>query len=270
LNDGRWHFQHGPIDLIIGCDGDPGACDAALADAWERFQPVLDDLVPQLPALRRAVAGDVAVRGAVAAAMVAACRPYGEGLGLFVTPMAAVAGSVADHIATAFDRRGIDRACVNNGGDIALRLSAGHHYDVGLVTDLEWPAVAGRFRIDASSPVRGIATSGWRGRSFSLGIADSVTVLACTGAMADAAATLVANAVDIDSPAVCRRPACTLRDDTDLGDRLVTVAVGALSDLQVATALGSGAAFAASLCRQGLIEAAALTLAGQARVVRSR
>ena len=42
------------------------------------------------------------------------------------------------------------------------------------------------------SPVRGVATSGWRGRSHSLGIADSVTVLAATAAMADAAATVIA------------------------------------------------------------------------------
>ena len=42
----------------------------------------------------------------------------------------------------------------------------------------------GRFSVAASSPVRGIATSGWRGRSFSLGIADSVTVLATTASRA--------------------------------------------------------------------------------------
>ena len=40
----------------------------------------------------------------------------------------------------------------------------------------------GDFAVDASLPVRGVATSGWRGRSHSLGIADSVTVLARTAA----------------------------------------------------------------------------------------
>jgi hypothetical protein len=69
------------------------------------------------------------------------------------------------------------------------------------------------------SPVRGIATSGWRGRSFSLGIADSVTVLAATAAEADAAATIIANAVDVaHAGIIVRRPACSLKDDSDLGD----------------------------------------------------
>ena len=54
--------------------------------------------------------------------------------------------------------------------------------------------------------MRGIATSGWRGRSFSLGIADAVTVLAATAAEADAAATVIANAVDLPGhPAIDTR-----------------------------------------------------------------
>ena len=90
------------------------------------------------------------------------------------------------------------------------------------------PSLDGTFRITAESGVRGVATSGWRGRSFSLGIADSATVLAATAAQADAAATVIANAVDADDPRIRRAPANRLRDDSDLGDRLVTCAVGAL------------------------------------------
>ena len=202
--------------------------------------------------------------------MIAACLPYAREHGLFITPMAAVAGSVADEIIAAFRRLGILRAYVNNGGDIALHLAPGQQYDVGVVTDLALPAIDGRFGIDASSAVRGIATSGWRGRSFSLGIADSVTVLAATGALADAAATMIANHVNADSSAVTRRPANELKDDTDLGDRLVTVAVGALSQAEIGAALDGGADFAERVRRQGLIAGAAISLAGQARVVRSR
>ena len=66
--------------------------------------------------------------------------------------------------------------------------------------------------------MRGIATSGWRGRSFSLGIADAVTVLADRAAAADAAATIIANAVDLPGhPAIVRVPACELAPDSDLG-----------------------------------------------------
>src|SRR5690606_11493942 len=147
------------------------------------------------------------------------------------TPMAAVAGAVADEIVAAYRRPGVVRAWVNNGGDIALHLAEGASVRVGLFADLarfapvagEHPGgcpglvLDGKFEIDSAMPVRGIATSGWRGRSFSLGIADSVTVLARTAAQADAAATMVANAVDVDDPGIVRRPACELRDDTDLG-----------------------------------------------------
>ena len=83
--------------------------------------------------------------------------------------------------------------------------------------------------IDADDPARGIATSGRHGRSFSLGIADAVTVLARTASQADAAATIIANAVDLPGhPAIVRCPANELQPDSDLGARLVTRDVGAL------------------------------------------
>ena len=87
-------------------------------------------------------------------------------------------------------------------------------------------------------------------------------------AAADAAATQVANRVDVASPAVVRRPANELKDDTDLGERLVTVAVGELSQPEVERALAAGAAFADQLRQEGLIAAAALSLQGRSRVVR--
>ena len=78
--------------------------------------------------------------------------------------------------------------------------------------------------------MRGVATSGWRGRSFSLGIADAVTVFAGTAAVADAAATLIANAVDLPGhPAFARAPARRCDPQSDLGERLVTVDVGPLA-----------------------------------------
>jgi uncharacterized protein len=260
---------------VIGCDGDAAACAEALARAWQRFGGVLAELVLALPQLRSQVAAGTTWSPAaedmpIAARMVAACRPFVERHQLFITPMAAVAGAVADEIATCFARAGIRRAYVNNGGDIALHLMPGERYELGLVTRLEAPAIDGRFAIDAAAPVRGVATSGWRGRSFSLGIADAVTVLAANAAAADAAATLIANRVDVASPAIARRPANELRDDTDLGARLVTVAVGALSRDEVRQALLSGAAFAEQLRQEGLIAAAALSLQGESRVVRAR
>jgi hypothetical protein len=121
----------------------------------------------------------------------------------------------------------------------------------------------GRVCILHGDGVGGIATSGARGRSFSLGIADSVTVLAASAATADAAATLVANAVDVDHPAILRRPASELDPDSDLGDRLVTVSVGELPRGVVLAALEAGRKRAADYLARGLIVDAALTLQGE-------
>jgi len=166
---------------------------------------------------------------------------------------------------------GVRRCYVNNGGDIALHLTPRTHFSIGIRTPegKSWKAVVldGRVEIDHNSPVRGVATSGWRGRSFSLGIADSVTVLAINAAMADAAATMIANAVDVDSAQVKRAPANHIKDDTDLGDRLVTVEVGDLSQADIARALDAGVAAAHGMMAAGLIHAAALRLQGQSRTV---
>jgi ApbE superfamily uncharacterized protein (UPF0280 family) len=99
-----------------------------------------------------------------------------------------------------------------------------------------------------------------------LGVADSVTVLAASAAQADVAATLIANAVNIDHPRIQRRPADSLRDDTDLGARLVTVDVPPLEDRLVQKALELGLDCARGMQALGLIHAAYLCCQGQALV----
>lgn len=253
LPDGRLHLQHGPIDIIAQAFGPAPAVRAAHARAAARFASVLPELVSELPALRQP---NAAVRGTVAQRMAGAVQPFRPA---FITPMAAVAGAVAEEVVAALAGPGISRAYANNGGDIALHLTAGHSLTCAL-------AVTGgqdRVTLRAEDPVRGIATSGWRGRSFSLGIADAVTVLARTAAMADAAATMIANAVDLPGhPAIRRRPARDLQADSDLGDRAVTVEVGPLDRPDRDHALAAGLRLAADLHRRGLIEAAALFLQG--------
>ena len=271
LRDGRWHFHHGPIDLIIGADGELRAVSQALEAAWRRFETILAELAAELPLLRSPVQDAQQVTGSVARRMLAACWPHRE---RFITPMAAVAGAVADELIECFAAQtGVRRAYVNNGGDIALHLAPGERFQVGLCADLggierHRPLrLDGRFELAAALPVRGVATSGWRGRSFSLGIADSVTVLAHSAAQADAAATMIANAVNVDDDSVVRRPACSLKDDADLGDRPVTVEVGTLSPGRGACALEAGADHAHGLLRRGVIWASWLWLQGQTRSV---
>ena len=263
LPGGRLHLQHGPIDLILAAEGER---EAAFAAAGTCFATLLDTLCEELGGLR-APSGAAVLRGPVARRMAAAVRPHAAAG--FITPMAAVAGAVAEEVLAAMCRAGsLRRAWVNNGGDIALHLAPGEQVRVGLVARPDRPGLFATATIRHADPVRGIATSGWRGRSFSLGIADAVSVLAATAAAADAAATVIANAVDLPGhPAVQRVLAADLQPDSDLGDRLVTRGVGSLPPPDVERALDAGAATAERLQRAGLIVAAALRCQGATRAV---
>ena len=264
LPDGRWHFQHGPMDIIIGATGNALALKDAHALAWQRFQGILQELVQELPVLRRSVQGACPVQAPIAQRMWHACKPHQRS---FITPMAAVAGSVAQELLQFYQAEGIQRAWINNGGDIAIHLTSKASVRVGLYANIErlnaeqlqnGITLDGQLEIRSDSPVRGVATSGWRGRSFSLGIADSVTVLARTAAGADAAATVIANAVNVVDARIIRRPACEIKDDSDLDDMLVTVEVLPLPPELAQQALAAGLACALTLRAQGLICSAVL------------
>jgi uncharacterized protein len=265
LRDGkRLHLQDGPIDLIVEAEGSAANRHSAYAAAIGRFTGLLDELCDELPLLRTA-ADPVrcALQGTVARHMHAAVAPFAADH--FITPMAAVAGSVAEEILTAMVRAApLDRAYVNNGGDIALHLTEGEAFTVGLIDRPDKYGLMRTAEIRSCDPIRGIATSGWHGRSFSLGIADAVTVLAGTAAQADAAATIIANAVDLPGhPAIVRCPANELQPDSDLGARLITRDVGELSDNEIEAALEAGASCARQLLLSGLIEGATLRLMGR-------
>jgi len=272
LADGRrLHLQDGPIDLIVEAHGSEmnlrGAYDAAV----RRFTGLLDELCGELPMLRQAAdPARCLLQGTVARRMHGAVAPFAADH--FITPMAAVAGSVAEEILGAMlGAAQLERAYVNNGGDIALYLADGEQFTVGL---MDRPGDHGLMRtmvIRADDPTRGVATSGRHGRSFSLGIADAVTVLARTASQADAAATIIANAVDLPGhPAIVRLPAQDLQPDSDLGARLVTRDVGELSDVEIEDALEAGADKARQLLAAGLIDGAALRLHGETVVVAPR
>lgn len=268
LSDGRrLHLQDGPIDLIVGARGRADAVRAAYEAAARRFTGLLDELCAELPELRARAGAQTSLRGVVARRMHAAVAPFAADC--FITPMAAVAGSVAEEILGAMlGAATLDQAYVNNGGDIALHLGRSQHFSIGLMDRPDRDGVMRAMRVDADDPARGVATSGRHGRSFSLGIADAVTVLAATASQADAAATVIANAVDLpEHPAVIRQPASELQPDSDLGPHLVTRDVGRLSHNEVAAALESGAKCARQLFDRGLIEGAVLQLCGDMLVI---
>ncbi len=259
----RLHLNDGPIDLVIEAWGPPPAVQAAYRAATRRTATILDELCAELALLRAPAGPDrPQASGATARRMQAAVAPHAAEM--FITPMAAVAGAVAEEVLAAMlNAAELARAYVNDGGDIALHLAPGERLAAGLVDRPDQPSLFARAVIEAEAPVRGIATSGWRGRSHSLGIADAVTVLADTAAAADAAATVIANAVDLPGhPAIRRVPCREIDPDSDLGECPVTRAVGRLARAEIEAALAHGAAVARTLLRRDLVRSAALHLQG--------
>jgi len=263
----RLHLQDGPIDVIVEAFGAGSEVHRAYEAAVRRFVGVLDELCSELPLLRsQAVTGGLWPKGKIARRMATAVAPYAERT--FITPMAAVAGAVAEEILVTMTAAAeLAKAYVNDGGDIALHLAPGERFVIGMVERPERRSLFGTATVSSDEPIRGIATSGWRGRSFSLGIADAVTVLAENAARADAAATIIANAVDLPgNPKVVRTPACSLAPDSDLGELLVTQGVGELSAEEADCALRAGMVVAEELVAEGLIHSAALHLRKETRI----
>jgi ApbE superfamily uncharacterized protein (UPF0280 family) len=273
MADNRLHLQHGPIDIIAHVDAPEEVRKRLYTSASNRFSTVLVELVAEMDLLKQPWSADLPdPKGGIAQKMCFAVR----GSDIFVTPMAAVAGAVADEVLEAmlFEAQKPDscvehihRMYVNNGGDIAFWLNAGESFSIGVVDNPGIPELNAKVRLAYESPVRGIATSGWRGRSLSLGIADAVTVLAGSAAIADAAATLIANDVNVDYPGILKRPASEVKDESDLGMLLVTVDVPPLPVDQISEALKRGGQTAGNFIRTGKIEAAYLSLQKQTLVV---
>lgn len=266
LADGRLHLQHGPIDLIIDAKGDKRQVEMAFVGMACRFETILDELVAELADLRRDVCEGYDAKGVIARRMVNATRKFA---GIFVTPMAAVAGAVADEVVeVGWGHASLKTLYVNNGGDIALRLTDGEELAIGVVKSVNDPVLIGRLHMSSKSAARGIATSGFGGRSKTFGIADAVTVITTCAAEADVAATLIANEVNLgEHPQVHRVPAISLDESSDLVERLVTHAVGILSAEDVDIALTRGMRRATDLSDRASLEGVFLSLRGSTRSV---
>ena len=273
MADNRLHLQHGPIDIIAHVDAPEEVRKRLYTSASNRFSTVLVELVAEMDLLKQPWCADLPdPKGGIAQKMCFAV----QGSGIFVTPMAAVAGAVADEVLEAmlYEAKNqdpcleeIQRMYVNNGGDIAFWLNAGESFSIGVVDNPGIPELNAKVSLANESPVRGIATSGWRGRSMSLGIADAVTVLAKSAADADVAATLIANEVNVDFPGIEKRPASEVKDESDLGMIPVTVHVPDLPEDKISTALERGANTARKFIKAGKITAAYLSLQKQTLVI---
>ena len=111
-----------------------------------------------------------------------------------VGPMAAVAGAIAEAVGKGLIKSGSAEVIVENGGDIFL--ARRQDCTVGIFAGAS--PLSGRVGINikhSAMPIGICTSSATVGHSLSLGEADSVTVLAASTALADAAATRLGNEV---------------------------------------------------------------------------
>lgn len=270
IRDGFVLLDHGPITMTLEAkkSGRPFS-EAAVAGA-EKALSVFEELVTNLQTIRRPV-GELDKLSNDAPTVV---RRMAESVAMLheseFTPLAAVAGTVSDMAAEEMARCGADYAIVNNGGDIAWRISdiGRNSLRVGLISDIKTGITTHRLEIDSYGQIRGIATSGMGGRSLTRGVASAVTALAETSSKADAAATSIANACFCDDPAIIQCPAEELDYDTDIRGLLVTRSVGVLNKESIDTALKAGKDRAEHLVKSGLILGAVIFVSGQMALVR--
>ena len=179
-----------------------------------------------------------------------------------LTPMAAVAGTFADLIADFLMSRRATKVIVNNGGDIAIRLKERETAEIGIAPRVGARTLTHYLSLKPQNEVGGVATSGFGGRSFTLGIADAVVVAAKSSALADACATLVANYTNVEVPSIERCLAREIDPNTDIPDLMVTVKVGPLQERAVQEAIARGLARAKELIKAKLIYGSIIFVAG--------
>lgn len=260
LKPGQVFVDFGPVSMVITAsrngEGDTQLCRAAfpvIAACLEDLRPSLEMLrryPPQVELEQLAGAGETMAR-----AVLRTGDPW-------LTPMAAVAGTVADAVADFLFAQGAEKVTANNGGDIALRLAPGQSLGLGVLYDLERGGVDRVIHLTAEKGVGGVATSGLGGRSLTTGIASGVTVFSRRCAQADALATLLADRSCIDSPAVHTRLAGELDPDSDIADLPVVVSVEPLSREEKERALEQVLREAEEQYRRGNLLACIATVQG--------
>jgi ApbE superfamily uncharacterized protein (UPF0280 family) len=251
LAEGRVMVDCGPMRLVIQAfkDGQPQTDPAqeAAGDALiylERVARLKKTLSLPAHRIRKLPEDEIAVR------MCRSVLAIGDD---DLTPMAAVAGTIADFVADRLYRQAMSKVVVDNGGDIAVRLRGRESVTIGIRTDIRRPAVSHVIRLDSRSASWGITTSGVGGRSFTRGIASAVTTIAGTASVADAAATAIANACMVADNKILQVPAQQLDPNTDLIGIPVTVKVGALSSDKIRLAVQKALQKAEHLAQKNII-----------------
>jgi ApbE superfamily uncharacterized protein (UPF0280 family) len=214
-------------------------CRSLLSRPWPQIKNLCDDELAQR--------------------MVTSVKTIGDG---DLTPMAAVAGTIADAVADWLFERGLTRVIVDNGGDIAVRLAQGERATVGVRPQITSRLISHVIYLDSSRSAWGVTTSGMGGRSFTRGIASAVTVLADNASVADAAATAVANSCFVEDKGIIQLPAEKIEPNSDLMGTLITTEVGHLSSEKILAAINNARLKADEFSQKGIIIGAFIALAG--------
>jgi ApbE superfamily uncharacterized protein (UPF0280 family) len=184
-----------------------------------------------------------------------------------MTPKASVAGAISDEVADLmFADEDVTMVIVNNGGDIAILLRGRETATVGIITDLSKKEITHKLLVESGRDIGGVATSGFGGRSFTKGIASAAVVVSSTASVADAAATLLGNTINVDDPEIERQLAEEIYSGTDISGHMVTTKVGNLSQDKIKEALEKGLIKARELQHSGMILGALLALKGEIKI----
>ncbi|MEG2184223.1 MAG: hypothetical protein RRY12_06065 [Cloacibacillus sp.] len=272
IQDGVVYIDHGPITMTLEARRDGHAFTEAAISGAERVLEIFDEFGTHLNFLRGQAGKIISIPDSLPPAV----RKMTESVMLLqeddFTPMAAIAGTTSDFAVEAMTAHGADYALVNNGGDIAWRISQEQKdfLKVGLISDIDNGRPTHSLKIKSFSAIRGLATSGLGGRSLTRGIASAVTTLASDSSKADAAATAIANACYCDDPAIKQCVAEELDYGTDIAGLLVTKSVGCLKSGSAERALAAGSRRADQLIDNGMIFGAIIFVAGRMNVVSSQ
>ncbi len=262
LPNGTVLVDYGPMRMFISVyeDGNP-LIDLALEGGHLAIK-LLDDLARFLPVIKRK-SQMIEVKELfpdVVKKMIRSTKIMGEP---DLTPLAAVAGAASEVVADFIIRQGGTKVIVDNGGDISIQLRENEVAKIGVKTEISAKHPSYLFTIDSTTGIKGIATSGLGGRSFTKGIASAATVLSETASISDAAATVIGNFTKVEDSNIMRAMAETIYPDTDLVGEWVTTKVGSLSLEKINEALNNGLSKAYSLCDKGLIKGALIAVQGK-------
>jgi ApbE superfamily uncharacterized protein (UPF0280 family) len=253
-------IEIGPASLVVSGEKDGILYAFDRCKLEEKIRSILGQIREHLPVLKQKAyrIKNTKHMPDVPKKMVEAVKAIDEAS---LTPMAAVAGSVSDALKEFLKSEGLDLVSVNNGGDISIFNKKGRclRIDIGDIHTGE----SSPYMLNIEQLIDyGLATSGFGGRSFTLGLADIVTVVAATGAVADAAATFICNCTNTESDQVVRQKASEIEPLTDIPDDNVTIRIGQLNYIDILNALDNGLCIAANIKYQKQIFDAIIKLQG--------